>query len=156
MLAAQIAACAVQSPCFHISRRRQAEALHKCVVQCPLACSCDTTKIADGERLFGAIVDRRQRSLQYPAALGFSAVFNEAASKPYTERAATWALSKQEDLLRVLLSCIRDPASKTKLFSLRAVRLSESEIAHTVQRLTAPRTVEFARLRRQRVPCRVA
>jgi hypothetical protein len=47
----------------------------------------------------------------------FGAVFNEAAAKPYTERAATWALSKQEDLLGLLLSCIQEPASKIKLVS---------------------------------------
>ena len=44
----------------------------------------------------------------------FGAVFNEAVARPYSVRAATWAFSKQEDLLRALLRCIRDPASKTK------------------------------------------
>jgi AraC family ethanolamine operon transcriptional activator len=44
----------------------------------------------------------------------FGAVFNEAASRPYAERAAVRAASKQEDLLRILLGCIRDPAAKTK------------------------------------------
>lgn len=47
----------------------------------------------------------------------FGAIFNEAAAKPYTERAATWALSKQEDLLRILLSCISESAPKTKMVS---------------------------------------
>jgi AraC family transcriptional regulator, ethanolamine operon transcriptional activator len=47
----------------------------------------------------------------------FGAVLNEAASKPYAERTAAWALRKQEDLLRILLGCICDPASETKLVS---------------------------------------
>ena len=47
----------------------------------------------------------------------FGAIFDEAVARPYTERAATWALSKQEDLLRLLLSCTDEPASKVKLVS---------------------------------------
>jgi hypothetical protein len=40
-------------------------------------------------------------------------VFSEAIARPFNDQATTWALSKQEDLLRVLLSCVSDPASKT-------------------------------------------
>jgi AraC family ethanolamine operon transcriptional activator len=47
----------------------------------------------------------------------FGAVFNEALARPYSEQAATWAFSKQEDLLSSLLSGVRDSASKTKLAS---------------------------------------
>jgi AraC-like DNA-binding protein len=38
----------------------------------------------------------------------FETFFEEAAARPFDERAAAWALSKQEDLLRVLLQCIPD------------------------------------------------
>jgi AraC-like DNA-binding protein len=47
----------------------------------------------------------------------FGAVFDEALARPYSERAARWASSKQEDLLRTLLSSVRDPESKTKSVS---------------------------------------
>jgi AraC family transcriptional regulator, ethanolamine operon transcriptional activator len=40
-------------------------------------------------------------------------IFNEVIARPFDDRADTWALSKREDLLRTLLSCTSDPASKT-------------------------------------------
>ena len=36
---------------------------------------------------------------------GFHKLFNEAIRRPFDRRAAAWALSKQEDLLRALLQC---------------------------------------------------
>ena len=62
--------------------------------------------------LFGGLEDRANIIRDI-----FSTVFNEAASKPYAEHSEAWALSKQEDLLRLLLSCTHEPAIKTKLVS---------------------------------------
>jgi AraC family transcriptional regulator, ethanolamine operon transcriptional activator len=45
------------------------------------------------------------------------AVFNEAVARPFNDLAATWTVSKQEDLLHALLRCMHNPASKTKVFS---------------------------------------
>jgi AraC family ethanolamine operon transcriptional activator len=38
-------------------------------------------------------------------------VFSDAVARPFDNQAATWALSKQEDLLRVLLRSMSDPVS---------------------------------------------
>jgi hypothetical protein len=42
------------------------------------------------------------------------AAIHEIAARPFNERAAAWALSKQEDLLRALLQCISDSAFSTQ------------------------------------------
>jgi AraC family transcriptional regulator, ethanolamine operon transcriptional activator len=44
---------------------------------------------------------------------GLSEIFLEAIARPLNDQAATWALSKQEDLLRAFHWCMNDPASKT-------------------------------------------
>lgn len=46
-----------------------------------------------------------------------SEVFSEAIARPFNDQAAAWALTKQEDLLRALFSCISNPASKTTAVS---------------------------------------
>jgi AraC family transcriptional regulator, ethanolamine operon transcriptional activator len=40
------------------------------------------------------------------------AVINEAVARPFDEQATTWAFSKQEDLLRILLACVRVPPTQ--------------------------------------------
>jgi AraC family ethanolamine operon transcriptional activator len=42
-----------------------------------------------------------------------SEVFSEAIARPFNNQAATWALSKQENLLRAVLRSMSDPAPKT-------------------------------------------
>jgi AraC family ethanolamine operon transcriptional activator len=44
----------------------------------------------------------------------FEAVFSDAVARPRSDRAATWSVAKQEDLLCVLLSCTANATSKTK------------------------------------------
>jgi AraC family transcriptional regulator, ethanolamine operon transcriptional activator len=43
-----------------------------------------------------------------------SEIFSEAISRPFSDQAATWARSKQEDLLRALLNFMSDPTSRTE------------------------------------------
>src|SRR5262249_34995683 len=66
---------------------------------------CDVTNIA----VFP--LDRNKASMLRAA---FEAVFSDAVARPNSDRAATWSLTKQEDLLRVLLSCAGNAMSKTK------------------------------------------
>jgi AraC-like DNA-binding protein len=47
----------------------------------------------------------------------FDAVFSDAVARPYGVGAANWSVTKQEDLLRILLSCARNPSSETKSVS---------------------------------------
>ena len=44
----------------------------------------------------------------------FEAVFSDSVARPHSDRAAAWSVTKQEDLLRVLLSCVGNAMSKTK------------------------------------------
>jgi AraC family transcriptional regulator, ethanolamine operon transcriptional activator len=44
----------------------------------------------------------------------FEAVFSDAVARPRSDRAAVWSMTKQEDLLRVLLSCASNAMSKMK------------------------------------------
>jgi hypothetical protein len=44
----------------------------------------------------------------------FEAAFSDAVARPHSDRAAAWSVTKQEDLLRVLLSCAANATSKTK------------------------------------------
>jgi AraC family ethanolamine operon transcriptional activator len=44
----------------------------------------------------------------------FEAVFSDAVARPRSDRAGTWSIAKQEDLLRVLLSCAGNATPKTK------------------------------------------
>jgi len=44
----------------------------------------------------------------------FSTAFSDAVATPHGIRAANWSVTKQEDLLRILLSCSGNAASKTK------------------------------------------
>ena len=44
-------------------------------------------------------------------------VFREVIARPFNDQAATWVLSEQEDLLRLLLRCTSHPASKTMSIS---------------------------------------
>jgi AraC family transcriptional regulator, ethanolamine operon transcriptional activator len=44
----------------------------------------------------------------------FEAVFSDAVARPNGDRVATWSITKQEDLLRLLLSCAGNATSKTK------------------------------------------
>ena len=47
----------------------------------------------------------------------FDAFFNETAARPFNQRAASWALIKQDELLRVLLRCVNNTAPASKSIS---------------------------------------
>jgi AraC family transcriptional regulator, ethanolamine operon transcriptional activator len=47
----------------------------------------------------------------------FDAVFSDAVAGPHSDRAAAWSVTKQEDLLRILLSCAGNPQSESKSVS---------------------------------------
>src|SRR5262245_9605815 len=47
----------------------------------------------------------------------FNTAFSDAVAIPHGDRAANWSVTKQEDLLRILLSCSSNATSETKLAS---------------------------------------
>ena len=63
MISTQIITRTIQSPRFHVMRRRQAKTFGKSVMQSPLACSGNSTKIADRENFLRLIIDRCERRL---------------------------------------------------------------------------------------------
>jgi len=44
----------------------------------------------------------------------FEKVFSDAVARPHGDRAAAWSVTKQEDMLRVLLGCAANATSRTK------------------------------------------
>jgi AraC family ethanolamine operon transcriptional activator len=54
----------------------------------------------------------RNKAIMLRAA--FEMVFCDAVARPHGDRAATWSVTKQEELLRVLLSCAGNATYKTK------------------------------------------
>ena len=60
----------------------------------------------------------------------FGTAFSDAVTIPHGDQAANWSVTKQEDLLRILLSCSGNAASKTKSASnCERARVTKAAIA---------------------------